>query len=389
MVHRTRDACRARGGEAGYALLVTLLAIIGLTVLATGGFLISNSESNMSRNYRHAVGGFNLAEAGLSSYLGTMDGTPPDDTVTYTFSEGTADVWATELGDSGDGHRIWQITSRSTPSAPYEALRRQVSTLVMVDPVISESPAAFISADTLEKSGSAGNISGDDESTSDDCPEGAQGSRAGLWSYWFEGNLTAASGSPDTIRTKVDPSVNEADSTDVVTNPYDSIATATGWSIDWQGILDGTEVAYDYIVSDPSNFPDLSDTTEWAVVKIDQSGSSTNKPMNQVTIDDACCSGQGLLVVEQAVKFSGDFTWDGIIMSGGAIRSSGTTDIQGTLLTGLATTLYPFSLLDMDKSSIGSGTKNFQYNACTVAKAGREAGKLVQIPNSWFESFSF
>lgn len=389
MVRRTRDACRGRDGEAGYALLVTLLAIIGLTVLATGGFLISNSESNMSRNYRHAVAGFNLAEAGLSSYLGTVDGTPPDDTLTFTFSGGSADVWARELGDSGNGHRIWQIISRSTPSAPYEALRRQVSTLVMVDPLLSEAPAAFISADTLRKSGSSGNISGNDESTSDDCPEGGQGARAGLWSYWFEDNFDAANGSPDTVRTKVDPSVMEADSTDIVTNPYDSIATATGWSIDWQGILDGTEVAYDYIISDPANFPDLSDTTEWAVVKIDQSGPPTNKPPNEVGIDDTCCSGQGLLVIEQSVHFSGDFSWDGIIMAGGAINSSGTTDIQGTLLTGLATTLYPFSLLDMGKNSIGSGTKNFQYNACTITRAGREAGKLVQIPNSWFESFSF
>lgn len=383
----------ARGGDGGYALLVALLAIIGLTVLATGGFLISRTESQMSSNYRNAVDGFYLAEAGLSTYMGSIDGDPPvDDTVTYSFADGTADVWATELVDTGDGHRMWQITSRGIPAAPYEGLSRQVSTLVLLDPLFTDAPGGWVVADSLKKSGGSGNISGNDTTTTADCPEGGGADKPGIWAFAFDDAQyeSFTSGSPDTISTDTLPGQINSD---WARNPFDSIRTATGWEIDWQGVLDGTVTHHDYVVDwatdGKDGFPDLmADTTEWAVVKVDQAGGPTNTPPNQVTLDDTCCSGRGVLIVEQSVKFSGDFSWDGIIMAGGGFTSSGNNVIHGSLLIGLSTTLSGLTMDDIE-TTFGSGTKTMTYDPCSLGKAGRSAGKLKEIPNSWFESYSF
>ena len=382
--HRSADE------EAGFALFVALLAIVAFTVLATGGIMVSNTESEMSRNFRSGTSSFYLAQSGLSTYLGTVSGTPPDDTLGYSFSGGSAQVWATQIGDTGNGHRIWKVTSEALPDPPYENLKRRVSVLIMLDPLLWELPGAVVSADTIRKTGGSGLLSGYDETTSSDCPEGGQSGRPGVWSYFFEGNFNAASGNPPTIRTKRDPSVVETSPSDIQLNPYDSIARATGWDIPWQGVLDGSEASYDYVIDDVADFPDLaSNPDEWAVIKIDQPGSPTSTPQDQVTLDDTCCSGRGLLVVEQNVKLSGDFTWDGILLVGGGLMSSGNNTIRGSIALGLNTKLPGFTLFDLGPNDLGAGTKTYQYNACHLARAGREAGKLVMIPGSWSESYSF
>lgn len=382
--HRSADE------EAGFALFVALLAIVAFTVLATGGIMVSNTESQMSRNFRSGTGSFYLAQSGLSTYLGTVNGTPPADTLGYSFTGGSAQVWATEIGDTGNGHRIWKVTSEALPDPPYENLKRRVSVLIMLDPLLWELPGAVVSADTLRKTGGSGTLSGYDGSSSADCPEGGQSARPGVWSYFFEGNFNAASGNPPTVRTKRDPSVMESGPSDIQLNPYDSIAKATGWDIPWQGVLDGSEVGYDYVIDDVNDFPDLSsNTNEWAVIKIDQPGSPTSSPQDQVTLDNGCCSGRGLLVVEQDVKLSGSFSWNGVILVGGGLKSSGNNTINGGIALGLNTKLPGFTLFDLGDNELGAGTKTYQYDACDLARAGREAGKLVMIPGSWSESYSF
>ena len=68
------------GRQGGFALLVSLIAIVGLTALATGGFLLANSERRVSSNHHDVVEAFYLANAGLNDYLGNQ--TVPTTTAT-------------------------------------------------------------------------------------------------------------------------------------------------------------------------------------------------------------------------------------------------------------------------------------------------------------------
>jgi len=118
----------------GFALLVALIAILGLTAMATGGFLLSRSDARTSENYVTTVRAFYMAEMGLNEYIGTRT-SPPPGTWTVRFEEGSAEVRATPLGTDDAGRRIYRVLStaryRARRGAPVE---RTVGTLIRTPP---------------------------------------------------------------------------------------------------------------------------------------------------------------------------------------------------------------------------------------------------------------
>ena len=103
-------------GEAGFALLTVLLVLIGVTALASAGFVLSDADYRVSQNYRSSVESFLVANAGLYHYLGE----PYDGAVsrTYSFENGRTDVRPQRLLDLADGRILYRLVAQAEYNPP-------------------------------------------------------------------------------------------------------------------------------------------------------------------------------------------------------------------------------------------------------------------------------
>ena len=61
--------------ERGAALMIVLVALVGLTALAAAGMVLTETELRASQNQEAGTNAFYVADAGLQQYLGTkVDG---------------------------------------------------------------------------------------------------------------------------------------------------------------------------------------------------------------------------------------------------------------------------------------------------------------------------
>ena len=105
--------------EDGLALMIVLIVLVGLTVLATAGMVITTTEIRISENTEAGTYAFYAADAGLAEFHGT-DSINGTDTVTYTYVQGTATVWGEKLLNvNTDSTRVlYRITSQGTHGSP-------------------------------------------------------------------------------------------------------------------------------------------------------------------------------------------------------------------------------------------------------------------------------
>lgn len=360
---RQRPALRPRAGapsgresvervrsEGGFALLVALLALVGLTALATGGFLMANSERKTATNYDEVVGALSVADAGLNQYLGTHRGIPTGAT-TYSFgARGSATVTPTEIVDLGKPGSMWELRSTGTTSS---GTSRTVHTVAFLDfSLLPVPPGAMTSAQDITKNGTSGSIDG-----TDGC--GVEGTKAGVvlppggWS----GSAKMVTGNPAIKQNS---------------SPYDGVITAS----QWQSILNGGRIPHTYNVP-PDAFPDFSTlpSTEWPVIYISGDADLTSG-----------MTGRGVLIVQNNATFGGDWSWDGLVMVGGGVTDNGQGTLNGALMTGL-NALLGQTVASNDLGNVLNGTKRYGYHSCNLASAAQANAVLVQEPGTWSESF--
>jgi hypothetical protein len=79
----------------------------------------------------------------------------------------------------------------------------------------------------------------------------------------------------------------------------------------------------------------------------------------------------------------GSFTWDGVILIGGNLTSSGTQTIQGAVISGLNLKLGETVAV----SDLGSGSKTYRYNSCYVRNSLQAVGSLVAMKNGKIDNW--
>lgn len=356
-----------RAGERGFALLVSLIAIVGLTALATGGFFLANAERQMSTNHHAAVEAFHLANAGLSNFMGTVSGDPAaasPRSYSYTGDGGWADVTASFVGTARGDERLFLIESVGSydPNGSGNAVTRRVAKIaVLNENIIPTPPAPLTSGGGITKNGSSGLISGIDQ-----CGNDADRSA---------------------VRVPTDPGYSQSGGGDVlegadpladsVSNPFDFIPDAENW---WQGMLDGTTVPHDHTLQSDdssSNWPEFGET-EMPVTYVDK---------NSINLGDEQ-DGRGLLIVKGDVSFGGNFDWDGIIVAGGTITDNGTGQIQGAVMSGL-NTLFGEDVAQDDLENIDdlNGTKKYLFDSCIIDQLQNSLATVAGIGGTWEERY--
>lgn len=344
-------------GEGGFALLVALLALIGVTVLATGGFLATRSESRIVENHEGAVRAFYVANAGLQQYLGAHRGVP-EGTETLSLPSGSATVAVTALGRPDTARKVFLLTSTGTHvSADGGGSVRTVGTLAVLDLGTVSVPGAFASGVALHKNGGSGEISGYDLATPTDCPDGGQPAKAGVvlppGGYVQIGGDSVPEGDPPILE-------------------QDPLVTLESTGIDWEGIVNGTAIDPDYRIP-PDSWPDFSTlpSDAYPVIYADTAILEVGPGH----------SGRGTLMVRGALTMNGSFHWDGLLFVGGDITSDGNQIIHGGTVTGLNLLLGE----TVSVNDLGNGTKTFRFHSCNVLAAAAELASLAVKPGSWFE----
>lgn len=372
----------ARPEEAGFALVVALLALVGLTALATAGFVTSTSDYRVTQNHRASVQAFYAAEAGLSEYLGHGR---PYASRSLEVSGGTAAIQAERLLELEDGNFVYQVASVGRFEPPEGGAGvRTVSAVAIFNASPFQAKAAITAAGGLEKQGVAGTVSGYDAASAGECdlagsvdlpglavpPDGFSQSGGGPPGQGGggppgQGGGETGQGCPD-----APPGVHGEPPVECAQEGPD-LLEETG--IDWEAVLDGAAFPFDYVYS-VDGFPSfqLLPEGDWPVIRIDQASFAMNPPR----------SGRGTLVVDGDLVLDGSVTWEGIILVGGSITSDGNQIIRGTMVTGLNLLLGQAP----QPTSLGNGTWDYRYHSCAVVNAMRGFGTLSTQPGTWAET---
>lgn len=347
-----RPARRGASEQAGFALLVALLALVGVSALAAGGFFLANSERSAASNYRTSVDAFYLAQMGLSDYVGGQSGVPSEGTTSYTYTAGEADVTVTEVGSTSNDGRLFRVSSEGR--ADDGGALRRLELVVMSDPqTIPTPPGGLVSGAGVNKSGASGSISGEDA-----C--GQAGSVAGVRAPSYSGHENPLSGDPPK---------------EITNDPFGGFV-GQAW---WDGMRNGDLVQHEYVVTSASDWPDFSSlpSDAWPVIYVDDASIELGNGE----------SGRGLIITQGNATLKGSFEWDGGLLVGGSITDNGTGYLNGVIVTGLNRLLGESVTEDDLQDSDLQGTKSYQYDSCNLGTLNEKISRLVEVSGTWREIF--
>jgi hypothetical protein len=348
--------------QRGAALVIVLIALVGLTALAAAGMISTGSDLQIAENMDASTRAFLAADAGLHTYLGSnADGTSGATYVPDSLTSVT--VTPTKLTEIAGGRVLYQITSTAVHvQAPGDTARRSVSRVAIYSDGSILVPASFTSAAGLLKTGDAGLISGQDWATAGNpnCPNSPEPAVAGVKvppsGYVQSGGTPVPDGDPPIEDGQTGQEMLES------------------MGLDWDGVINGGLISPDYTVP-PDSWPNFGTipADEWPVIYVD--GNISVSPSN---------SGRGTLIVRDNLAMNGSFNWDGALLVGGYITSNGYQTVEGATVAGLNILLgeTPAS------TDIGNGNKVFKYHSCKLNQATKAAfGGLSQVPGTWTELF--
>lgn len=362
-----RTPLRTDSGEEGFALVVVLLALVGLTAMAVGGWFMSSSDYQATRAQRTSVKALYVADAGLEQFLAEHQGPVPTSPVTFDYPDGTAEVTMDTLRVLNPLQSVWRVRSVGTHPLPKGGTaRRTVQRIAVLNGETFKFPSAFSSATGVTKNGNAGTITGFDQATSADCPQGGNEDTNGIATGPAPYDYDQSGGGGSIVPEGVKDTAQFTSQT--------ALLEATG--VDWEAMVAGELLQFDYTVP-PDAWPNFSSlpADEWPVVYIDNPGS-------EFTVGPGH-SGRGTLIVRGDLKMDGSFNWKGPIMVGGALTTDGFQTVEGGITSG-------FNLLlgeAVDESSIGNGSKSIKFHSCNNHKAMEHTATFVRDPGTWSEAF--
>lgn len=352
-------------------LTVLLLSLMGVAVAIT--YSRVSSERHITGDRKAQLGAFAVAQSGLNRYLSTIAAKPVGPypiTVTYNdLPGGTARVDLVQLRESTTTllPAIYSITSRGTYTGGkrYDvrapAAERSVGTYALWTPTPFDLNGAVTSINGVAKSGTSGILSGYDNCGAQPPIPGVSvpGGGPGGVGATYTGPPDALAGNPEDVAANLGTAGLAGTAKDEV-------------DIDWAAIVGGTKLPPNYTL--PS-WPTAAQFNNWPVVKVN----NTAGPEYTLTGD-----GKGILIVTGDFKMNGSLRWDGLILVGGKLTSSGNNTVYGAVVAGLNIKLG----IAVGASDIASGNKTYQYDSCALARALGKVGSIQRVRNGWTDSWA-
>lgn len=371
-----------RSNRSGFALPVVILAMFLLVGALAGGFTMIRGETAADDAVLQSQSAQALAETGLQQgYTNrTAMGLPAlptgTDSARLMLAGGYADIVTTQLrapvGNTVPG--LYFIRARGvrtrTGSANAGDAVAYATGFASFAPLNLTVQSSMTGVNGINKSGSSGTISG-----IDNCPALEGGGQASLPAVAVPAN-PGYTGSTDPLEgsQKIDTLAGTAEeAADLI-------------PIDWDAIVNEGAITADfYVKPDGTGWPGQAyfdaDSTRYPTIIIENGPD----PETMFPIEGF---GRGTLIVFGSVWFKGNTGgWDGIVLVGGRLRSSGGNQVSGATITGLNIKLG-YNVGENEVNEL-SGTKKFLYNSCQVSKSLQNLGGngLRAYQNSWANSY--
>jgi hypothetical protein len=361
-----RQRQRARQQRKGMALILSLILIVVLSATAAAALSMTGSERRVIEDLEAASEAHAMARSAYDRFLVDPENLLPSfDPVTFvgpdstqlTFSDGYAWVSVQRIRPSVAGSpTLFLVRSRAvrTIDRPGKTpvAERVFAQYAQWQTGSMPTIAAWTSLTGLSKNGGSGTISG-----ADNC--GASTAVGGVAvpaspGYQQIGGSSVPSGTPPII------------------NMGSQAAANAMVKIDWSGIVGGTSLSPDITIP-AGAWPSFTNANYWPVIYVNQAGNWSLPG-----------SGRGLLVVRNDMTISGSRQWDGIIMVGGALISSGNNTVNGSVVSGLNVLIGETPGM----SDLGNGTKTYRYDSCNIEEAGRRFAGLAPLRNTGADNWA-
>lgn len=352
----------------GFALPVALMAIMVIGALVTGGFYASSHDGRTRAGTDLSDQAFHVAEYGLESALGTwrnadLTALSVGETRTYPaepVSSGGDPVGSYTLRARSIGPTMFLVSSEGTVTAGSQTASRVVGSIVRtVTPVMPATTALAIHGGLSIGEGSQ--VRGDD-SGGPGCAVGD--AVAGVTAFDStrvdERSRDRVSGSPPVV---VDAALDRAALIDFgamtvtdlmahATRVYDAGASASGMAPATTTDISGHEVC------------DVSVKSNWGAPNDPASACHAELPIIHAKgdLEVGRGTGQGILMVEGDLVVSGPFTFYGVVIVLGGLRTTG----PGNLLEG-SVIVRGSGQLDAGPSTLDGS--RIQYSACRTRRA--------------------
>ena len=303
------------GGRAGVALPMTLLMIVVLSCLAASAFTMVGSERRVVDNQESQVESYALARSGMERFLANraalgFTSAPPAavESARIVAPTGYVDVVLTRLRPplGAGAPALYVLRSRGVKTVGRltgtPIAERTIAQYAQWQSGSMQVLAAWTAMTGLLKSGGSGVVSGVDGCGA--APAVAGVAVPSVPGYTQAGGSSVPNGSPDIL--------------DLGT----AAQTVGAVAIDWNTIVNGNAWQPDLVIPG-SAWPSAAqwaDATYWPVIRVNGSYSLPG-------------DGRGTLVVTGDLSVGGSKTWDGIILVGGVLTSSGTSTVNGAVVS--------------------------------------------------------
>ena len=356
------DTPPPRRAPRGIALPMAVMAVALLTSLIAGALLVMGSERRVIDTQDASVKAAVLAQSALQWFLNERCSTyglctsPPADPESTRINYaglGYADVVLRQIRPAAGAAkgvylvRSHAVLTRGTLSGLPQAERTVAQYALWVQQSMKVN-GGWTSLSGLSKNGTAGKLSGVDA-----C--GQKPSVPGV-------TVPKSPGYAGPISTP--PIYGGVDSAQVV----DTLSSKV--HIDWNGIVNQNALTPDLTIP-PNSWPSFP-PGYWPIIMV----RATDFVLPSV--------GRGTLIVTGNITINGSNQWAGVVMVGGALTSNGNNIVEGIIMSGLNTLLG----MTVPMSSVGNGTKTYEYNSCNMDTALAHLSSLRTFNNAWADNWS-
>ena len=366
-----------RAGREGFALPLAILALALITAAVAASSTSTRAEIVANQAVRAQDRAYQLAEAGLQQFVARRSevgfcsncvGNPETqqyraDSTEYTrvsLTGGYADVVSVRVRPKvlGDSVALFFIHSRGVDTTNKMSgagltvfAERTVGQYATFRTASLKPLAAWMSITGISKNSNGSAVQGADE-----C--GVQPGVAGVAVPTGE------------YRRGMGVTVDPIGTPNISTMSAASLMQLAG--VDWNAILNNNAIPADFTIP-PDAWPGAG---VWKVTRI---------KTNPYTVPS---DGNGILIVEGDLVFSGSRDFDGIILVGGRLTASGTSPSSGATLSGLNYLLPGAGSPPASAADDASLTANkpFRYNSCNVASAMGLLTTYYAWSNTWLDN---
>jgi hypothetical protein len=350
----------------GATLPLTVLVLALMAVAVTITYARVSTERVIGADSKAQFGAFAVAQSGLNRYLANLNGKPaglgPWNATYVDLPGGTARVDMVMLRDSTSAllPAVYAITSRGryTAARRFNSLtpsaERTVATYALWTPAPIDVNAGVTSLTGMTANGNSGAYSGIDRcGTAAPIPGVAVPD--GLWNA---AHPNIIDGSPDNAPVGMG-------------TPGPAGTARNEVDIDWPGIVawPNSSIMPD-LVYNGANWP--LDFSNWPVIRVNGDAAMPG-------------SGKGILIVTGNLTWNGtpNKQWEGLILVGGTLIGNGASTIYGAVVTGLNVKLG----INVPNYDVGNGTKTWQYDSCSLARALGHIGSIQRVRNAWTDTW--